>query len=156
MSQIQRIVSGGQAGVDRGALDAAMESGVAVGGWCPMDRSAEDGQMPAKYPLKPADKPGNRERTLRNVMDSDGTLIIYQGGLSGGTEETLLFCLELRRPYLLVNAKEIPAQRASQLARQFVMHEKIRVLNVAGPRASEWVEGYAYAHDVISALIAPS
>jgi hypothetical protein len=152
MLQIQRIVSGGQTGVDRGALDAAMECGVAVGGWCPMDRSAEDGEIPAKYPLKPADKPGNRERTLRNVMDSDGTLIICHGTLSGGTQETLQFCLELRRPYLLVDAREIPTERAAQFATEFIVREKIRVLNVAGPRASEWAEGYAYAKVVINQL----
>ena len=94
ISRIQKIVSGGQTGVDRGALDAALACDVPVGGWCPMDRSAEDGTIPAKYLLEPADKPGNHERTMRNVRDSDGTLIIHHGGLSGGTEQTLQLCLE--------------------------------------------------------------
>jgi hypothetical protein len=115
-----QIVSGGQTGVDRGALDAALACGVACGGWCPAGRLAEDGRMPDRYPLREAPRPGYRERTARNVLDSDGTLLLYFGELSGGTEETLALCLQLRRPYRLVDAREVAADRAGALAAEFV------------------------------------
>src|ERR1700744_1038425 len=94
-----KIISGGQTGVDRGALDAALVAGFACGGWCPADRGAEGGVIPERYPLtpRPADAIGvsqksearhlaeqYRARTLKNVQDSDGTLILYSGTLSGG------------------------------------------------------------------------
>jgi hypothetical protein len=81
-----RIVSGGQSGVDRAALDAALALGVNAGGWCPEGRLAEDGVIPDIYPLKELPMAGYRQRTKKNVIDSDGTLIIYFGFPTGGTE----------------------------------------------------------------------
>lgn len=72
---LQKIISGGQTGADRGALDAALEARVPCGGWCPADRSAEDGSIPDRYPLTPLPVGGYRARTLKNVEDSDGTVI---------------------------------------------------------------------------------
>lgn len=144
-----QIVSGGQSGVDRGALDGAIESGVSVGGWCPVGRMAEDGTIPLHYPLREAPRPGYGERTLRNVLDSDGTLIIYFGQLSGGTQETLLRCLQTERPYQLIDAREISTRRAAEVAADFVRSRGIGVLNVAGPRASHWPEGYDYTYRVV-------
>ena len=79
-----QIISGGQAGVDRGALDAALELGAQCGGWCPDGRKAEDGRIPDCYPLEERKGAGCPERTRRNVEDSDGTLIIHRGPLSVG------------------------------------------------------------------------
>ena len=76
---IKKIISGGQTGVDRAALDAALELGIEVGGWCPKGRLAEDGTVPDKYPLKEMDTNAYPARTEQNVIDSDGTLIIFWG-----------------------------------------------------------------------------
>lgn len=73
---LEKIVSGGQTGVDRGALDASLKSNFPCGGWCPGDRSAEDGTIPERYPLTPLPGGGFRQRTRQNVADSDGTLIL--------------------------------------------------------------------------------
>lgn len=105
------IISGGQTGVDRGALDAALAIDNPCGGWCPEGRSAEDGVIPAKYPL--IELPGGdyRQRTLCNVLACDGTLIFYLNYLEGGTEETLRFCMEWEKPYLLVDGVEVSVAR---------------------------------------------
>ena len=89
------------------------------------------------------------ERTLQNVKDSDGTVIIYFDKLRGGTEQTVRFCIEQRRPRKLINTAEVSVERAAQLVAEFVREEKISTLNVAGPRQSEWPQGYAYAFQVL-------
>jgi hypothetical protein len=89
---LKQIISGGQTGVDRGALDAALEAQFPCGGWCPADRAAEDGPIPAHYPLTPLARGGYRERTRQNVLDSDGTVILYRSTLTGGTLLTWNLC----------------------------------------------------------------
>lgn len=84
------------------------------------------------------------ERTLQNVKDSDGTVIIYPGKLSGGTEQTVRFCVEQQRPHQLIDASKISAEDAAKLISDFVRKDRIGILNVAGPRQSEWIEGYDY------------
>jgi hypothetical protein len=93
-----RIVSGGQTGVDRAALDVALKHEMSCGGWCPDGRLAEDGIIPDKYPVKALAKSGYLQRTEQNVIDSDGTLIIYFDNLSGGTEQTFFFVLNIKSP----------------------------------------------------------
>ena len=83
-----KIISGGQTGVDRGALDAAIALGVPHGGWCPHGRLAEDGIIPARYQLRQTDSPEYHVRTEKNVQDSDATLILYRGEMKGGTKLT--------------------------------------------------------------------
>lgn len=138
--------------MDRAALDSALACGVACGGWCPSDRLAEDGVIPESYPLRPAPRPGYRERTLRNVLDSDGTVVLYYGALSGGTEETLERCLQLRRPYQLVDAREINPGRAAEIVLEFIRAREVTTLNIAGPRASQWEGGYEYAARMVTLL----
>lgn len=148
-----KIISGGQTGVDRGALDAALDLGMPCGGWCPQGRMAEDGFIPWRYPV--IDLPGAdyRQRTLANVLAADGTLIIYFTGLAGGTEETLRFCLEWQKPYLLIDAVELTVARAAQRITEFRYVFSISTLNVAGPRASSEAQAHAYAKGcLLSAL----
>ena len=140
-----KIISGGQTGVDRAALDVALKHGIDAGGSCPTGRLDEFGRIPDCYPLKELENGGFTERTLQNVKDSDGTVIIYPGKLSGGTDQTVRFCIEQRRPCLLIDASKTPVKEAAKLIADFVREKQIDILNVAGPRESEWPQGYEYA-----------
>ena len=148
-----KIVSGAQTGVDRAALDAALESGVEVGGWCPEGRLAEDGIVPEKYPVKELPNSGYSKRTKRNVIDSDGTVIIYFAYPSGGTEQTIAFCIEEKKPYVLIDAEELTVDRASGKIQAFIDQYSIIILNVAGPRASGESRAYEYARKVILSVL---
>jgi hypothetical protein len=150
---LTKLVCGGQTGVDRGALDAALEAGFPCGGWCPAGRTAEDGPIPQRYPLVEVPGGGYRERTIRNVRDSDGTLVIFFGALKGGTEETVSACVRQHRPYRLIDGAEIAPTRAAELAAEFVAENGVSVLNVAGPRSSQSPTAYAYAHEAIGRLL---
>jgi hypothetical protein len=140
-----KIISGGQTGVDRAALDVALRHGIKCGGWCPAGRLDEFGKIPDRYPVQELQGGGFIERTLQNVKDSDGTVVIYPVELRGGTERTVYFCLELKRPHVLIDVSKISAEGAAKLIGDFVDKNKINILNVAGPRESEWPEGYGYA-----------
>ncbi|MCU7828148.1 MAG: putative molybdenum carrier protein [Candidatus Thiodiazotropha sp. (ex Myrtea sp. 'scaly one' KF741663)] len=144
-----KIVSGGQTGVDRAALDAALETHMPAGGWCPAGRTAEDGVIPDIYPVVELTNAGYRARTRKNVIDSDATLIVYFKRLSGGTKETHGFCLTERKPYLLINAEETPTESALEELLSFIEHHKISTLNVAGPRASGDARAYGYTKQLI-------
>jgi hypothetical protein len=150
---LSKIVSGGQTGVDRGALDAAMAVGFACGGWCPGDRMAEDGVIPEKYPLMPLPNGGDRERTRLNVSDSDGTAILFYESLSDGTRLTRNLCALLKRPYVLVDARKLSGSEAVAAVVGFVEKNGIQTLNVAGPRLSGWTAGYEFALAVVSGVI---
>ena len=99
-----KIISGGQTGVDRGALEAALAHAFPCGGWCPADGKAEDGRIPDRYPLRPLPRGGYRARTLKNVQDSDGTVILAPGELSGGTRLTRKLCRQHGKPHLVIEA----------------------------------------------------
>jgi hypothetical protein len=131
---LERIVSGGQTGVDRAALDAALAAGVAVGGWCPRGRLAEDGAIPERYPLRETASADPAQRTEWNVRDSDGTLILHRGPLAGGTALTADLARRAGRPLLLLDLDAPPPVVEVQA---WLRERGIRVLNVAGPRASE-------------------
>jgi predicted Rossmann fold nucleotide-binding protein DprA/Smf involved in DNA uptake len=140
------IVSGGQTGVDRAALDIALELGLRCGGWCPSGRRAEDGAIPARYPLRETPSSAYPERTEWNVRDSDGTLILHRGPLRGGTALTLRRARRLGRPALAV---DLSAGPISQSVRDWIARERIATLNVAGPRESE----HAGIHDQAAAFL---
>lgn len=136
------IVSGGQTGVDRAALDVAMERGMPCGGWCPAGRWAEDGPIHARYPLRetPSDNPA--ERTQWNVRDSDGTAVLTTSAASSGTELTQRIARRLGRPVYWWHLDAPPDPDAF---RRWLQTHKIRTLNVAGPRESESPGVYASA-----------
>jgi len=147
------IVSGGQTGVDRAALDAALELNVPCGGWCPKGRKAEDGIISEKYPLIELQQSDYQQRTKRNVVDSDGTVIIYFKYLSGGTQLTLKFCLNEKKPYLLIDATELIEKKAAERVHAFVQDFDIKKLNFAGPRGSGEPQAYHYTKQVVSRFI---
>jgi hypothetical protein len=154
---LTRIISGGQTGVDRGALDAALELSFPCGGWCPDGRQAEDGVIPDRYPVAVLAGAGYRARTRQNVEDSDATLILSDGELTGGTAHTKRFCTGRGRPCLVVDAAAMSPSQAAKAVVAFLgvpgRTPPITVLNVAGPRATGWPDGYAYARAVVRAVI---
>jgi hypothetical protein len=140
-----KIISGGQTGVDRAALDVALKYGIECGGWCPAGRLDELGRIPDRYPVKELEEGSFAERTWQNVKDSDGTMIIYFDKLRGGTEYTVECCNKLQRPHVLIDAAKTSSECAAKLMVDLVQNHKIDILNVAGPRESEWANGYSYA-----------
>jgi hypothetical protein len=129
-----KIISGGQTGVDRGALDAAIELAIPHGGWCPRGRLAEDGRIPERYQLLETDSPDYPRRTQRNVVESDGTLLLFRGRIAGGTELTLRLAEEHQRPRLAI---DLDASADPAVVRRWLAEHRIEVLNVAGPRESQ-------------------
>ncbi len=130
---VDQIVSGGQTGVDRAALDAAIELGIPHGGWCPSGRLAEDGPLDVRYRLRETDGCGYRQRTRLNVADSDGTLILNEGKLSTGTALTTKLAVMMGKPHLIVCLDAQVAGENGDLVRTWCADNAISVLNVAGP-----------------------
>ncbi len=126
------------------------------GGWCPAGRLDELGRIPERYPLKELEHGSFAERTLQNVKDSDGTVIFYHHELRGGTEFTFECCQQLKRPHVLIDAGQTdPASAAARIV-SFVRGHRVKILNVAGPRQSEWLEGYEYTRDALGRLVESS
>ena len=133
----QHLVSGGQTGTDRGALDFAIQSGYTHGGWAPQGRAAEDGTIPLKYQLTALVEGGYRQRTRKNVEDSDGTLIVNAGGLEGGTLATLEFARQLGKPHFIVQVDAGVSADVIASVLAWLRKNAIQTLNVAGPRESQ-------------------
>lgn len=128
-----KIVSGGQTGVDRAALNAALTLGLEVGGWCPRGRRAEDGVIAARFPLVETPSRSYSQRTEWNVRDSDATLILHGGTISGGTRLTAELAGRYCRPLMTLNLAD-PADLEDP--HRWLRAHRIRVLNLAGPRES--------------------
>ncbi len=135
--RIVRIVSGGQTGVDRGALDFAISRGIEHGGWLPKGRRAEDGPLPPMYGLTETKTNRYAERTRKNILDSDGTLLIHEGRPSGGTALTRSVALAAGKPLLVVDISRTTTADAVKAIRLWIEENGVSILNVAGPRESQ-------------------
>ncbi len=147
------IVSGGQTGVDRAALDAAIATGLVIGGWCPKGRRAEDGVISDRYSLRETSERRSRQRTQWNVRDSDATLVLNWGELQDGTLLTVKLARErYQRPLLLVNL--LQPINVQEVVEWIVRHD-IKTLNVAGPRESSRLGIYAKARVYLEEVFRP-
>jgi hypothetical protein len=149
---LTKIISGGQTGADRAALDAGIESGFPVGGSCPFGRMAEDGPIDLRYPLDELEG-GYEARTKKNVEDSSATVVFYHGYLQGGTQLSVAYCMELEKAYKLIDIDLVSTEIAATKVIEFISDNKIRVLNVAGPRASSCPPIYDFVRNTMLLVI---
>jgi hypothetical protein len=150
---VRRIVSGGQTGVDRAALDLAFELGFDAGGWVPKGRLAEDGALPERYGMTETSNDDPAERTEWNVRDSDATLIITDGDLTGGSALTAEIAQRLGRPCFRVDLAEKTASELVDEIVAWLAAGQHKVLNVAGPRLSEDPDIYDKACAVLRPVL---
>lgn len=146
---VSRIISGGQTGADRAALDWAIRNDVPHGGWCPRGRKAEDGVLPAKYELRETASTDYRRRTRQNVTDSDGTLVVNLGTIEGGTLKTVQLAKRFGKPHLVL---QLDSGAGDEEVRQFLdwlRLESIATLNVAGPRESKRPGIYSLVNELL-------
>lgn len=147
---IAKVISGGQTGADRAALDWACENGIPHGGWCPKGRMAADGPLAPNYQLCETDSAGYRQRTKLNVRDGDATLILNTGALDGGTLQTVRFAQTLKKPHLVLQLDELTAPQAEQHVRAWLLSGRFGALNVAGPREEKRPGIYALAKALLT------
>ena len=147
------IFSGGQTGVDRAALDFAVENRIETGGWIPKNRLAEDGEIARKYKnLRETETENPTQRTKRNVKDSDATLILSRGKLKGGSLLTKRFAEKYKKPFLHVDFSAFLMAAAVDKTNYWLSQNDCKILNVAGPRASEDAEIYAKTKEFLEKL----
>lgn len=149
---IDKIISGGQTGVDQAALDSAIKLGIPHGGWVPKGRKTENGPLPDKYTMKEMPTSSYPERTEQNVIDSDGTLIISRGSLTEGSEYTRKMAMKHNRPWLHIDLTKHLKFHAAELIITWMVENKVSVLNVAGPRATKDPEIYVDVLNLIESV----
>ncbi len=150
--RVRKIVSGGQTGADRAALDWAIAHQIEHGGWCPQGRLAEDGPISARYQLRELAGAGYRQRTRRNVEDSDGTLIVNLGYLDGGSLETRKFAQRFHKPHLVLQLDGDDSRSHTLKVLTWLRLELVQTLNIAGPRESKRPGMYAATLDLLKCL----
>jgi len=149
---IERIISGGQTGADRAALDFAIKVDLPHGGWVPKGRLAEDGTTPARYHLTEMPTKSYPKRTEKNVFDSDGTLIVSHGKLKGGSQYTMDMAIMHSKPWLHIDLNETTVLEAAQQVIDWLLNNRIETLNVAGPRESKDPMIYRAVYDLLQTV----
>ena len=147
---LSKLISGGQTGVDRAALDIALAAGLPIGGWCPKGRLAEDGMIPMTYPLQETPSPQYAQRTRWNVRDADASLILTRNEPTGGTALTIHAARRLHKPYRVIDLTTKPDPHA---VASWVSQAGMIVLNVAGPRESTCPGIYHEAFDWLQEML---
>jgi hypothetical protein len=133
----KKIISGGQTGADRAALDSAIKLGIPHGGWIPKGRITEEGPLPDKYQLQEMPTNSYPKRTEQNVIDSEGTLIISHGPLTGGSDYTRKMAMKHGKPWFHTDLNKLPTFQAATIINDWISKNRIETLNIAGPRASK-------------------
>ena len=151
---IAKIISGGQTGADRAALDFAIRHGIPYGGWVPRGRRTEDGTLPQKYLLEEMPTPDYAQRTEKNVLSAEGTLVVSHGYLKGGSALTVFLAERHGKPCIHADLDEWSVRDAAERIRKWLRDQRIGVLNVAGPRAGMDREIYRATFDLLEALLA--
>jgi hypothetical protein len=149
---VEKVISGGQTGADQAALDAAIELGIPHGGSLPLGRKTEAGRLPEKYQLRELTTSSYPKRTEQNVIDSDGTLIMSHGPLDSGSEYTIEMAERHNKPWVHVDTKSTSDEAAMVLIQSWLDRNEIKVLNVAGPRASRNPQIYAIARRILKTV----
>lgn len=149
MIKIKKIISGGQSGADRAALDFAIENNIPYGGWIPKGRKTEDGKLPDKYHLQEMKTASSSKRTEQNIIDSDGTVIISHGKLTGGSLLTQTLAVKHNKPCLHLDVDNKKILVAIESLNAWIKKSKIKILNVAGPRASKDHNIYKVTKDIL-------
>ena len=149
---IKKIISGGQTGADRAALDVAIKAGIPHGGWIPKGRKTEGGVLPDKYQLQEMSTASYPKRTEQNVLDSDGTLIVSHGKLNGGSMLTRKLAEKHKRPHIHLDMNKLSVNDAVDALRVWIGNNEIMILNVAGPRASKDPDIYNVTVKVLNTL----
>lgn len=153
---VKMIISGGQTGVDRAALEAAIKLNIPHGGWCPRGRLAEDGRIPRQFKMKETESIRYFVRTERNVKEADGTLILFRTRLTGGTSLTYSYARRLRKPCLIVDlARGSIAEQIAKI-RTWLITRRIQILNIAGPRESSSPGVFQQAKSLLHDLLRPA
>jgi predicted Rossmann-fold nucleotide-binding protein len=150
-SMLEKIISGGQTGADRAALDAAAQHGFATGGWVPKGRAAEDGAVPLRYrDLVETDSPSYASRTRLNVETADATIVFTDGRPTGGTAFTIETAKQLSKPFIVVDVGMLSFDEAANRLQEWLGATAPVVLNVAGPRGSESARSYRDVYAILS------
>lgn len=150
---IKKIISGGQIGADQAALDMAIKYNIPHGGWIQKGRKTEGGILAEKYKLKEMADAGFKERIEKNTVDSDGTLIISHGNLTGGSDYSREIAKQHKRPFFHVNLKEISVFQAVSIINSWIIQNNIEVLNVTGSRTSEDTMIYKDSMSIVEGVI---
>lgn len=149
------IISGGQSGADRAALDVARALGLPHGGFVPKGRWAEDGPIPPGYAVWELESPEPAMRTAANVRHADATLIVTHGAPRGGTALTAALARDSGKPWLHLDLGVLEAGAAARLLAEWLAANPVGTLNVAGPRASEDTRIHAAVHALLLRVLGP-
>lgn len=149
---LKKIISGGQTGADRAAIDLAIKLSIPHGGWIPRGRKTESGPLPLKYQLTEMETADYPSRTKMNVVDSHGTVVLSRGRLTAGSELTRVFAKVVGKPICHIDLAQNDSFEAAIILQSFIMENQIEVLNVAGPRASRDPEIYFDVRSILEAV----
>ena len=151
-NMVTKIISGGQTGADRAALDFAIKQNIPCGGWVPKGRKTEDGTLPEKYKLQEMPTGEYAKRTEQNILDSDGTLIVSHEYLTGGSALTEFLAEKHKKPCVHIDLNKLNQKEAAFIIGKWLQTNKIEVLNVAGPRAGKDPKIYQATLELLEAV----